>query len=125
MTEDQERNNYSEVQTLDSAPSAADPQLLQTISHIESAFIALGILPNISTPVITDYDTKEDFDWFTSGKVETDSFKGKHIALWKKQIVGSGDTPLEAERIAKANNGTDCRPAVVYIPKDEEVDTIF
>lgn len=67
----------------------------------------------------------EDYDWFVSGELNTDSYKGQHIAIWKKQIVGSGETPLEAERIAKAYYGRDCKPAVVYIPKDEEIDTIF
>jgi hypothetical protein len=71
------------------------------------------------------YDTREDFDWFVSGKLDTDSFKGQHIAIWRRQIVGSGDTSVEAERIAKAYRGDDCRPAIVYVPRDEEVDTVF
>lgn len=66
------------------------------------------------------YDPEEDFEWFTSGKVDTKSFRGKYIAIWKKQIVGSGDTALEVERLAKAYYGEDCRPAIVYVPVEED-----
>jgi len=65
------------------------------------------------------YDSAEDFKWFTSGKVDTRSFKGKYIAIWKKQIVGSGKTAIEVERLAKAYYGSKCKPAIVYIPEDE------
>jgi hypothetical protein len=71
------------------------------------------------------YDIKEDFDWFSSGQVNTDVYKGQYIAIWKKRIVGNGNTPLETERIAKFHCGENCRPAIVYIQKDDEVDTIF
>lgn len=65
------------------------------------------------------YDPVEDFKWFTSGDVDTRSFKGQYIAIWKKQIVGSGKTALEVERLAKAYYGSKCKPAIVYIPEDE------
>ena len=65
------------------------------------------------------HDPIEDFKWFTSGKVDTRSFKGKYIAIWKKQIVGSGNTAIEVERLAKSNCGPQCKPAIIYIPEDE------
>lgn len=102
---------------------------VETTNYVAPSLVTLGMsaLSRVVSPAILykPYDTREDFDWFTSGRVETNSFRGQHIAIWKKQIVGSGETPLEAERIAKARHGYDCRPAIVYIPKDEEVDTIF
>lgn len=70
-------------------------------------------------PLQEYYDPIEDFNWFTSGKIEIESFRGQYIAIWKKQIVGNGRTALEAELLAKARFGNDCRPAVVYIPEDE------
>jgi hypothetical protein len=75
---------------------------------------------DLETQIFIDYDIKEDFDWFTSGQVETDSYKGKYIAIWRKQIVGDGATALEAERIARAHYGKDCRPAVVYVPENND-----
>ena len=102
---------------------------VETTNYVAASLVALGmsVFSRAVSPAILSkpYDTREDFDWFTSGRVETNSFKGQHIAIWKKQIAGSGETPLEAERIAKAYHGYDCRPAIVYIPKDDEVDTIF
>jgi hypothetical protein len=72
-----------------------------------------------------NYSINDDYNWYASGELDTESFKGQHIAIWRKQVVGKGETPVEAERIAKAYYGNHCRPAVVYIPKDEEIDTIF
>lgn len=134
-TEEQEgvTQKLSEAQS-----EISEPNLVETIivraNLLDSGLIMLQHLSNHRSKEILElnnimeqqeYDIQEDFDWFTSGQVETDSFKGQHIAIWKKQIIGSGETPLEAERIAKAYYGNDCRPAVVYIPKDEEIDTIF
>ncbi len=67
-----------------------------------------------------EYDPEEDFKWFTSGEVDTISFKGKYIAIWKKQIVGSGESAVEVERLAKAYCGENCTPAIVYIPEKED-----
>jgi Family of unknown function (DUF5678) len=129
-TEQEEKLVKNEVHAHD---NLFDFNLVETANqvkdHTDSGLILLGFLAQtkklVSVMNCQPYDTKEDFDCFTSGQLETDSFKGQHIAIWKKQVVGSGETPLEAERIAKAYYGDDCRPAVVYIPKDEEVDTIF
>jgi hypothetical protein len=118
----------TEVQTFIDTTNFFDPNMVQISSHIASSLAVLGILDETQrlVPVILEpYDIKQDFDWFASGQVETDSFKGQHIAIWRKQVVGSGETAVEAERIAKAYYGNECSPAIVYIPKDEEVDTIL
>jgi hypothetical protein len=116
----QNKVNVSEVQTFDTAPETTDPQLLQAIGHADSALVLLGlnILATVKTPVITNYDIKEDFEWFASGQLNVKDYKGKYIAVWRKQIVGSGATAVEAERIAQYNF-PDCRPAIVYVPEDE------
>jgi len=66
------------------------------------------------------YDPSEDYKWFTSGQLDTSSFKGQYIAIWKKQVIGTGSTAEEVERLAKGLFSEDCKPAIIYIPKDEE-----
>jgi Family of unknown function (DUF5678) len=92
------------------------PMISQIVDYADSVVMLLSIAAQQSRmpPVITAYSIKEDFDWFTSGHLDTDSFKGQYIAIWKKQIVGTGKTPLEAETLAKAYYGDDCRPTVIY-----------
>lgn len=68
-----------------------------------------------------EYNPAEDFKWFTSGEVDTSSFKGQYIAIWKKQIVGHAESAVEVERLAKAYCGENCTPAIVYIPEKEDV----
>ena len=66
------------------------------------------------------YDPADDFRWFASGSLDTSSFKGQYIGIWKKQVVASGTDAMEVENIVKGRYGDEARPAVVYIPKDEE-----
>ena len=129
MSLEQNENTSNQSQIVGEENMFFDANIVETTNYVGMSLVALGILLRSrsvpSSVLFKPYDTKEDFDWFTSGQVETESFKGLYIAIWKKQIVGSGETPLEAERIAKAYHGDDCRPAVVYISNDDEVDTIF
>jgi hypothetical protein len=123
----------NESRPLPAIPSLTDqrnPFLVNNVeTYLESALQLLGTLSQLEGNRLIaakgsmkqgEYDPREDFNWYASGQVETTSFKGQHIAIWKKQIVGSGDTRLEAERIAKYYCGDDCRPVVVYILNDEE-----
>ncbi len=66
------------------------------------------------------YDPKEDYNWFISGEVDVSSYRGKYIAIWKKQIVANGDTAIEVERLAKFYHGENSKPAIVYVPKKED-----
>ncbi len=77
------------------------------------------LIPRESPTFALQYDPAQDFKWFASGEVDTSSYKGQYIAIWMKRIVGSGATAVEAERVAKAHY-EDSRPAVVYIPEDED-----
>lgn len=98
-----------------------DPNVIRAINMAEPALFVLGMLSHdLETPIFIDYDIKEDYEWFTSGQVEIDSYKGKYIAIWRKQIVGDGETAVEAERIARAHYGNECRPAIVYISENED-----
>jgi hypothetical protein len=65
------------------------------------------------------HDPLEDFNSYASGEIDTDSFKGQYVAIWKKQVAGNGRTALEAELLAKARFGSDAKPAVVYVAEDE------
>ena len=103
-------------------PSNIEPFVMQTYGNISSALVVLGLATQTRSlpPPVEPYDIAEDFKWFTSGELDTSSFKGKYIAIWKKQVVASGDNAIEAETLAKAYCGEDCRPAVVFIPETED-----
>jgi Family of unknown function (DUF5678) len=121
MLTERMRNNVKidKPQIFDNIPNLCDSQLLQTVNSINSALIVLGFVTESRIPVITNYDIEEDFEWYCSGQLNTNSFKGKYIAIWRKQIVGSGETATETERLAKAYFGENCRPAIVYVPEDD------
>ena len=122
----EEQNNSKvkvEAQKFEEPASAFDSNILQTLHYVDSSLMMLGMLAEtkILLPVISEqHDIDEDFNWFASGQVEIESYRGKYIAIWRKQIVGSGDTAVEAERIARAYFGKDCRPAIVYVPEDDD-----
>jgi hypothetical protein len=106
------------------SPLSIELFTVQTYGNISSALILLGLasqtkaLPPLESSV-EPYDISEDFKWFTSGELDTSSFKGRYIAIWKKQVVASGNDALEVENIAKAYYGEGCRPAIVYISEDD------
>ena len=120
--QDQDNPSIKTQKVRSDIPSMNDQQTLQFLGQADSAIMVLGILAQEAKmpPVITTYDTKEDFDWYVSGQVNTDSFRGKYIAIWRKQIIGEGETATEVERIAKAYYGDECRPAIIYIPEDSD-----
>jgi hypothetical protein len=66
-----------------------------------------------------EYDIKEDFNWFTSGKAETQQYKGQYIAIWKKKIVANGSSAVEVKKLATQFYGESIRCAIVYVPDDE------
>ena len=60
----------------------------------------------------------DDFDWFVSSDLS--DYRGKYIAVYDKQIIGVGETSLEAEQKAKIANPA-AKPALTYIPETEDV----
>jgi len=60
----------------------------------------------------------EDFLWFANNPKEFEKYKGMHVAIWKKCVLGYGKTVKEAYEMAKKNNPK-AEPALAYIPEDE------
>jgi hypothetical protein len=115
MTPDKVDRNFVDPQPI------IELSMVQTSGNMDSALALLGLAIQSRTllPLAQSYDIEDDFKWFTSGELDTSSFKGKYIAIWKKQVVASGDDATEVENIAKWYCGKESRPAVVYIPEDE------
>src|SRR5208337_5300003 len=85
--------------------------ILDFVSHLELVVIYQPQTPN--------KQTIDDFDWFVSSDLDLSSYRGKYIAVCDKQIIGVGETSLEAEQMAKAKNPTG-KPALTYIPESED-----
>jgi hypothetical protein len=104
----------------DSAPAL--DFMSQTVGGIESALVLLGFATQTKTvlPPAMENDSKDDFEWFASGELDSSAFRGKYIAIWRREVVGSGDSAIEAERLARANRGQDCKPLTVFVPQEEE-----
>jgi len=62
----------------------------------------------------------EDFIWFVGTPKELERYKGKHIAIWEKKIVGFGDSAKEAYDRAKREHPTS-NPTLAFIPEEEEL----
>ncbi len=61
---------------------------------------------------------REDFIWFASSPSEFERYRGMHVAIWNKQVIGYGKTAKEAYEMAKKNK-PEAEPALAYIPEDE------
>ena len=60
-----------------------------------------------------------DFEWFTSGDLDTSAYKGLTIAVFGKKVIGYGRTSVDAYKMAKKNNPT-AEPAITFIPETED-----
>ena len=58
----------------------------------------------------------EDFIWFVGSPEELEEYKGKRVAIWKKKVIGSGDSAKEAYDKAKKESN----PTLAFIPEEEE-----
>lgn len=123
MVSPEQNNNVkiAKTQAIDAAPYTVDANLVQVLGQVDSALMMMGMLAETRVLVRTEPNNiNEDYEWYASGQLDTSSFKGQYIAIWRKQVVGSGETPLEAERLAKARFGEECTPALVYVPEDSD-----
>lgn len=103
-------------------PSAEVPFAVDknATDFVATALFAHDLLSRAQALAVPDlYDPVEDFEWFNSGKLDVSSFRGKYIAIWKKEVVASGNDATEVENITKALKGEECRPAIVFIPENE------
>ena len=57
---------------------------------------------------------KSDFEWFASNPPELQEYRGKHIAIFNQEIIGSGNTSVEAYRQAKQKISSS-NPALAYV----------
>ncbi len=60
----------------------------------------------------------EDFLWFASSPKELKRYRGMHVAIWNKRVIGYGKTAKEAYDMAKKKEPKS-DPALAYIPEDE------
>jgi len=44
---------------------------------------------------------RADFLWFVNNPKEFEKYKGMHVAIWKKRVLGYGKTVKEAYEMAK------------------------
>jgi hypothetical protein len=90
--------------------------------YAQSLFELLSKAQEVDTIDLNElHDPREDYNWFVSGQVDVSSYRGKYIAIWKKQIVANGDTAVEVERVARYYHGENCKPAIVFVPNKEDV----
>lgn len=62
----------------------------------------------------------EDFIWYVKSPKELEGYKGKHVAIWKRKIIGFGDSAKEAyDRAKKEYPGSN--PTLTFIPEEEEL----
>jgi len=59
-----------------------------------------------------------DFLWFVSSPEELKKYRGMHVAIWGKRVIGFGKTAREAYEMAKRRE-PESEPALAYIPEDE------
>jgi hypothetical protein len=60
----------------------------------------------------------EDFIWYVENPKAFEKFRGMHVAIWNKRVIGYGKTAKEAYEMAKRNEPKS-EPALAYIPEDE------
>ena len=62
----------------------------------------------------------EDFLWYAEHPEAFEDYRGRHVAIWKKRVVGYGDSAREAYEMAK-KKFPDSRVTLAFIPKEEEL----
>ena len=64
--------------------------------------------------------TDEDFLWYVEHPEAFENYKGQHVAIWNKKIIGHGNTAKQAYDMAKKNY-PDSKPTLTFIPREEEL----
>jgi hypothetical protein len=62
----------------------------------------------------------EDFLWFAEHSEDFERYRGKHVAIWKRRVIGYGESAKEAYEMAKRAYH-DSEPTLTYIPIEEEL----
>jgi len=61
-----------------------------------------------------------DFLWYVEHPEAFEDYKGQHVAIWNKKIIGHGNTAKQAHDMAKKNHPKS-KPTLAFIPKEEEL----
>jgi len=61
----------------------------------------------------------EDFIRFVRSPEELEEYKGKHVAIWKRKVIGFGDSAKEAYNKAKKEYPVS-NLTLAFIPEEEE-----
>lgn len=62
----------------------------------------------------------EDFLWFAEHPEDFERYRGKHVAIWKRRVIGHGESAKEAYEMAKSAY-PESEPTLTYIPIEEEI----
>jgi hypothetical protein len=62
----------------------------------------------------------DDFIWYTGHPEAFEEYRGKHVAIWNKRVVGYGDSAREAYEMAKKNY-PESEPTLAFIPREKEL----
>lgn len=62
----------------------------------------------------------EDLVWYAEQPEAFQKYKGKHVAIWKRSIIGYGNTAKRAYEMAKKGH-PDSEPTLAFIPEKEEL----
>lgn len=62
----------------------------------------------------------QDFLWYAEHPEAFEGYRGKHVAIWNKRVVGYGDSAKEAYEMAKKDYPKS-KPTLAFIPEEEEL----
>lgn len=62
----------------------------------------------------------EDLVWYANHAEAFRKYRGKHVAIWKRSVIGYGNTAKRAYEMAKKGY-PDSEPTLAFIPKAEEL----
>jgi len=65
-------------------------------------------------------EADEDFLWFVEHPEVFEEYRGKHVAIWNKEVIGYGESARQAYEMAKKDH-PGSKPTLTFIPREEEL----
>lgn len=65
-------------------------------------------------------DVDEDFLWYAEHPEAFEDYKGRHVAIWKKKVVGYGNSAKQAYEMARKKYPKS-KVTLAFIPEEEEL----
>jgi hypothetical protein len=62
----------------------------------------------------------EDFIWYAENPKVFERYRGMHVAIWNKKVIGYGKSARQAYEMAKKSH-PESEPTLTFIPKEEEL----